>query len=90
MEIKLPKLKMGRGYGFGYAVMGFSAALVGLAIWQTPGKTSFYLDYWKELAIWITPIVLGVKELGKGIGKFGDAQKLKHGNGNSIAAPEGK
>ena len=46
--------------------------LAALVLWKQPNQWSFVLEWFKSLVIWMVPLVIGAKELGKVVaGKFG-------------------
>jgi len=64
MEIKSPEIvkKWGRGYGLilGPALL-FATIITIVAMWKDSGQMLFYMDWWKELVIWVFGVVM-VKE----------------------------
>lgn len=57
--------KLGRGYGLILApALAFATIITIVGMVKDPGNMIFYMDWWKELVIWVFGVV-GVKELPK-------------------------
>lgn len=71
----------GRGYSMGIYALGGLTILCGIVIVMNPGQWNYVLNLYAEKLVWLLGITLGAKGVEKIGATFGEAQKLKHGNG---------
>lgn len=54
-----------RGYTLAFFGLGLAAFLCAVVLFKTPNQFSYVMGYFKDLLIWMVPIVIGAKEGGK-------------------------
>lgn len=58
-------LGIGRAYLLAFLGMFLSAVLAVVVIIKVPNTYTYVLGYWKELLVWMVPLVIAAKEGGK-------------------------
>lgn len=73
----------GRGYSMGLYCLAGLTVLCGIVLVTNPAQWNYVLNLYAEKMVWLLGITLGAKGVEKIGTGFGEAQKLKHGNGKS-------
>jgi hypothetical protein len=54
-----------RAYALAFFVVVVAAGLCGIVLFKVPGQWTYAMSYFKDLIIWLVPLVIGTKEVGK-------------------------
>lgn len=78
--------KSNRAYTLAFIAVGGFVVLTGIAMFKNPNQYQYILELFGDKMMWLLPLVIGSKEIGKSFGNLTSGYKAKHENG---AKPQG-
>lgn len=70
-----------RGYTLAFIAIGGFVVLAGIAMWKNPNQYQYILELLGDKMMWLLPLIIGSKEIGKSFGNLTSGYKIKHENG---------
>lgn len=78
-----------RAYTLAYLAVAGLTLLAVITLWKNPNQYQYVFEWYGAQLLWMVPLVIGSKEIGKSLGNFTSGLKTKFENGaNALSKKE--